>query len=112
LGVAILNHDGREVRFAGVGNVSAMVVTGGVRNHLISSNGVVGDEYRKAKEFTQPWPKESLFVMHSDGFSERWDLRRYPGLDTKDTSLIAGIFYRDFSRPHDDKTVLIMKDPT
>ena len=111
LGVAILNPDGREVRFAGVGNVSAIVVSGGVRNHLLSSNGVVGDEYRKAKEFTQPWSKESLFVMHSDGFSERWDLRRYPGLDTKDPSLIAGIFYRDFSRPHDDKTVLIMRDP-
>jgi hypothetical protein len=112
LGVAILNPDAREARFAGVGNVSAIVVSGGVRNHLISYNGVVGHEYRKVKEFTQPWSKESLFVMHSDGFSERWDLRRYPGLGTKDPSLIAGILYRDFSRPHDDKTVVIIKDPT
>jgi anti-sigma regulatory factor (Ser/Thr protein kinase) len=112
LGVAILNHDGREVRFAGVGNVSAMVVSGGVRGHLISYNGVVGREYPKLKEFSQPWSKDSLFVMHSDGFSERWDLSRYPHLATKDRSLIAGILYRDFSRPHDDKTVMIIKDPT
>jgi hypothetical protein len=48
-------------------------------------------------------------VMHSDGVSERWDLNRYPGLSNKHPSLLAGIIYRDFSRPHDDKTVIIKK---
>lgn len=111
-GVAILNNDAHEVRFAGVGNVSAMVVSGEVRTHLSSGAGIVGGEYRKVKEFSLPWSQKSVFVMHSDGFSERWDLSRYPGLGTKDPSLIAGILYRDFSRPHDDKTVVIIKDLT
>jgi anti-sigma regulatory factor (Ser/Thr protein kinase) len=109
LGVAIMNPNAQEVRFAGVGNVSAMVVTNKIRNHLVSCSGVVGHEFRKTTEFSQSLSKESIFVMHSDGFSERWDLSRYPGLDTKDPSLLAGIMYRDFSRPHDDKTVIILK---
>ena len=63
LGVAILNHHAHEVRFAGVGNVSAMVISEEGRNHLISYDGVVGREYRKVKEFSQPYSKESTFVM-------------------------------------------------
>ena len=39
--------------------------------------------------------------MHSDGLTARWDLNDYPGLDTKDPSLIAGLLYRDFIRQHD-----------
>jgi anti-sigma regulatory factor (Ser/Thr protein kinase) len=109
VGVAILNPDAHEVRFAGIGTVSAMVINGNVRNHLVSGAGVVGDVYRKIKEFSLPWSKESILVMHSDGVSERWDLNCYPGLSNKHPSLLAGIIYRDFSRPADDKTVIIKK---
>jgi anti-sigma regulatory factor (Ser/Thr protein kinase) len=109
LGVAILDDDAREVWFAGVGNVSAMVVRGERRNHVAPGLGIVGREYDMVKESCLPWSKESILVMHSDGFSERWDLNRYPGLAARAPSLIAGIMYRDFSRPHDDKTVLVTK---
>jgi hypothetical protein len=36
-------------------------------------------------------------------------LAGYPGLVFRDTSLIAGVLYRDFSRRHDDSTVVIAK---
>ena len=61
-------------------------------------------------EFSLPWPKDSILVMHSDGLTARWDLSHYPGLGMKDPSLIAGILYRDFSRPHDDKTVVTIRN--
>jgi anti-sigma regulatory factor (Ser/Thr protein kinase) len=109
LGVAILNDDAREVWFAGVGNISAFVVGGARRSNLASGLGIVGRECAMIKESCLPWTKESIFVMHSDGFSERWDLNRYPGLAAKNPTLLAGILYRDFSRPHDDKTVIVKK---
>ena len=57
-----------------------------------------------------PWSKESVLVMHSDGIGTRWDLMQYPGLLIKDPSLIAGVLYRDFARPHDDVTVVVLKE--
>ncbi len=110
VGIAILDHNAQGVRFAGVGNISTTVVSSEIRHHLVSYDGIVGHYYRKVMECTQPWSKESIFVMHSDGLTARWDLNDYPGLGTKDPSLIAGLLYRDFSRPHDDTTVIILKN--
>lgn len=109
-GVAVLDEGAEIVRFAGIGNIAAVVVTGDERRHLVSHNGIVGHEYRKASEFAQPWRKESLLVLHSDGVGTHWDLERYPGLLSHDPSLTAGILYRDFTRGRDDATVIVMKD--
>jgi hypothetical protein len=47
--------------------------------------------------------------MHSDGLSTATGLENYPRLPSRDVSLIAGVLYRDFSRGHDDATVLVAK---
>jgi hypothetical protein len=47
--------------------------------------------------------------MHSDGLATRWQLERYPGLANQRASLIASTLYRDFSRRHDDATVVVVK---
>jgi hypothetical protein len=96
------------VRFAGIGNISAVVVTANERRHLVSHNGIVGHEYRKAAEFSHPWRAQSMLVLHSDGVGTHWDLGRYPGLLERDPSLVAGILYRDFARGRDDATVVVL----
>jgi anti-sigma regulatory factor (Ser/Thr protein kinase) len=108
IGVAILDMYLQEIRFAGVGNISAVVLNGSERNSFVSYDGVIGHQYRKVKEFTYHWSKESVLVMHSDGLGSRWDLKQYPGLLTKHPSLIAGVLYRDFARNYDDITVVVM----
>jgi hypothetical protein len=110
-GVAVLDEAAGVVRFAGVGNVAAVVVKGGERRHLVSYNGIVGHEYRKLSEFSHPWQAPSVLIMHSDGIATHWDLERYPGLLARDPSLIAGVLYRDFMRGRDDATVLVLKKP-
>jgi len=109
--VAVLDEAAGVVRFAGVGNVAAVVVKGGERRHLVSYNGIVGHEYRKLSEFSHPWQAPSVLIMHSDGIATHWDLERYPGLLARDPSLIAGVLYRDFMRGRDDATVLVLKKP-
>jgi len=108
--VAELDFERREVRFAGVGNISAAIVTPEKSCSLVSHNGTLGHQARKFQEFVHPWPQGALLVMHSDGLGTQWRLPRYPGLYAKHPSLIAGILYRDFSRKRDDVTVLVTRE--
>jgi len=99
----------REVRYAGIGNISGVLhAQGGVR-HLVSHSGIVGHEARKIQEFVYPWSQDALLIMHSDGLATHWNLDQYPGLAGRHPSLIAGVLYRDFTRGHDDVTVIVAK---
>jgi hypothetical protein len=110
--IADLRLDRREVRFVGVGNISAVIVPPAsagepASRSMTSHNGTVGAEARRIQEFAYPWPEGALLVMHSDGLSAQWQLPHYPGLRNKHPSLVAGVLYRDHRRVRDDVTVLV-----
>jgi anti-sigma regulatory factor (Ser/Thr protein kinase) len=104
-----LQFDRREVRFAGVGNIAAMLVGGGHRYHFVSHNGIVGHRINRIQEFTTTWEPGALLVVHSDGLGSQWALDAYPGLPLRDPSVIAAVLYRDFDRQTDDTTVLVIR---
>lgn len=110
LGVAVLDEAAGVVRFAGIGNIAAVVLNGAERRHLVSHNGIIGHEYRKVAEFSHPWLPESVLVLHSDGIATHWDLGRYPGILARDPSLIAGVLYRDYLRGRDDAIVVVLRE--
>ena len=110
LAVAELSSAAGSVRYAGLGNISAAIVSARESKSLVSHNGIAGHEMRKIQEFSYDWPAESLLVMHSDGLSGRWDLARYPGLALRSPSVVAGVLYRDFSRGRDDALVVVVRD--
>jgi len=95
--------------FAGVGNISASIVSPGNSRSMASHNGTVGHHMPRIQEFTYPWNADSILIMHSDGLSSRWDLERYPGIWCRHPSLISAMLHRDFSRGRDDVTVLVAK---
>jgi anti-sigma regulatory factor (Ser/Thr protein kinase) len=97
------------ISYAGVGNISASVVAPGSSRSLASHNGIVGQQMERLQEFSCPWNKNSILVMHSDGLATRWDLERYPGIWRKSPSVIAAVLHRDFCRGRDDVTVLVAK---
>jgi anti-sigma regulatory factor (Ser/Thr protein kinase) len=108
--VARVNRRAGVVAFAGVGNVAGCIVgKEGVRQ-LVSLNGTAGHNVRKVNEFTYPWPKGALLVMHTDGLGGRWDLSDYPELSERDPSVVAGVLYRDYSRGRDDVTVVAARE--
>jgi anti-sigma regulatory factor (Ser/Thr protein kinase)/serine/threonine protein phosphatase PrpC len=110
MAVAAVDLAANIVCYCAVGNISTTIVHKEQIRHLVSLNGIVGQEARKITEFTYPWSRESLLVMHSDGLSARWDLKTYPALVQRDPSLIAAVLYRDFSRGRDDATVLVARE--
>jgi anti-sigma regulatory factor (Ser/Thr protein kinase) len=107
--IARIDRASEEMRFAGVGNIAVCVVQAESRQHMVSHNGIVGSNLRKAQEFLAPCGAGAIVIMHSDGIGTRWDLKQYPGLETRHPALIAAVLYRDFARKRDDVTVLVLR---
>lgn len=110
MAIAEIDFEQQTLRFAGVGNISGVIVTETDSRSMVSYNGTVGHQVFKLQEFTYPWSKAGLLVMYSDGLATQWRLDRYIGLAGKHPSLTAGVLYRDFQRGRDDVTVLIAKE--
>jgi anti-sigma regulatory factor (Ser/Thr protein kinase) len=108
--VAELDLEQGQVHFAGVGNISACVVTGEKRYQLVSHNGIVGANMTKVQTFSADWARTSTFIAHSDGLTSRWQLSDYPGLEHAHAGVMAAVLYRDHARGRDDATVLVVKE--
>lgn len=109
ISIADLDLAAGSVTYAGLGNVSATIISHDATTSLVSMNGTVGIQFRPAKIFTYPWPAGATLVMMSDGLKSQWNVSRYAGLLERHPSLIAGILYRDYVRGSDDATVLVAR---
>ncbi|MBE9096530.1 ATP-binding SpoIIE family protein phosphatase [Tychonema sp. LEGE 07203] len=107
--IALIDRSQQKVCFAGVGNISGVVVTDNNSRSMVSYNGTAGHMMPKVAEFVYPWSPQSLLIMHSDGLAAQWNLNRYPGLTARHPALIAAVLYRDFKRTRDDMTVVVAK---
>jgi anti-sigma regulatory factor (Ser/Thr protein kinase) len=107
--IAVVNAAAGTVRFAGIGNIAANVVTDGASRSMVSHNGIVGHQMRKLQEFAYPWAPDSVLVLASDGLKTQWRLDAYPGLARRHPAVVAGTLWRDFTRGRDDVTVLVAR---
>jgi hypothetical protein len=99
-----------EIRFAGLGNVAGVVISGATRRGLVSHNGTAGATSGTPREMSYPFPSQSVLVMASDGLATHWDLGRYAGVVTRRPAVISGLLCRDFSRGRDDLTVVVARE--
>jgi anti-sigma regulatory factor (Ser/Thr protein kinase) len=109
LAVARIDADARLVRFVGVGNIGALLASGGETHRMASHNGTVGHVAPRIREFTYPFIIKPLVVLHSDGLSARWEIDTYPGLAASHPSLVAGLLFRDHRRGRDDAAVVALR---
>lgn len=107
LAVAQYDADEGQLYFAGVGNIGACIIEGGIRRQLMSHNGIVGHNMRKLRQIIYPCAPGALTVMHSDGIATQWDLEQHPGLAQREPALVAGVLLRDYARQRDDACVLV-----
>jgi len=98
------------VRFVGVGNIAAaMIESDGSIKRMVSHNGTAGQIAPRIREFTYPFVRWPMIVMHSDGLSAKWGIDQYPGLATHHASVVAGVLSRDHRRGNDDALVVVMR---
>jgi anti-sigma regulatory factor (Ser/Thr protein kinase) len=98
--------------FTGVGNISASIhppKQGAPSRRLVSHHGTLGHQANRFQEFSYPWTKGSLLILHSDGLSTHFKLEDYPGLSPRHPALTAAVLYRDFNRRNDDLLVLVAR---
>jgi Stage II sporulation protein E (SpoIIE) len=106
--VAAVDLEHELVKFAGLGNIGASIITPDVKRlSLVSQNGTAGHAARRINEFSYPFRAGSILVMFTDGLMSGWDASAYSALWSYDPAIIAGVLYRDFSRRRDDVTVVI-----
>jgi anti-sigma regulatory factor (Ser/Thr protein kinase) len=110
MAVAEVDLRQREIRYAGVGNISAIVLEpGGGSRSLVSMNGTVGQGTVRARPFAYPFEYGAVLVMFSDGLTSHWSLDAQPGLLARHPALLAAVLYRDHWRRRDDVTVLALR---
>jgi anti-sigma regulatory factor (Ser/Thr protein kinase) len=108
IAVARMDSAAGVVEYGGVGNIAGAIIADGGIKRMVSLAGTAGHNMRKAQSFTYPL-QGGMVVMHSDGLSSSWDLKRYPGLTGAHPSLIAAVLLRDYWRQRDDVTVLVAR---
>jgi anti-sigma regulatory factor (Ser/Thr protein kinase) len=97
------------VVFAGVGNVTARLITGVEDRSLVSQNGTAGLQIRTVQDVRHPWTAHSLLVMHSDGIASRWSLAEAPELLQHHPTVIAAWLMRNHLRHRDDATAVVIR---
>ena len=110
LAFAAIDTKALELRYCGIGNISAVIVRGDSARHLVSHNGIVGHRAARIAQFSSPWDASADLVMHSDGVSGRWRPDEWPGLWARKPATIASAIWRDHSRGNDDATVLVARE--
>jgi anti-sigma regulatory factor (Ser/Thr protein kinase) len=108
--VARLDLNTRRVHYAGLGNISGIIVGSQKTQSMISHHGTAGHEGKHFQEFVYPFPDGAILVMHSDGLATSWNIASYPGLAKRHPSVIAAVLYRDSSRQRDDVCVVVVKE--
>jgi hypothetical protein len=111
IAMALADLSQRKLRYAGVGNIAGSLIGSGANQgrSLPSNNGIVGGLVRRVHQFEYEWQDRDLLILHSDGLTDRWKLRDYPGLTRAATGVIAAVLYRDAKRGRDDATILVAR---
>jgi anti-sigma regulatory factor (Ser/Thr protein kinase) len=98
-----------SIVFAGVGNITARILTGVQDRTLVCQSGTAGLQIRSVQDVRHHWTAHSLLVMHSDGIAGRWGLAQAPALLQHHPVVIAAWLVGNHLRHRDDATVVVIR---
>ena len=107
--IGVVQVSGEAVRFAGLGNIAAVILADGTRRSMISVPGIAGHQARAIRQFDYTAPPGAALVLHSDGISGRWDAAALPGLNLRDPLVVAAALLAQAGTRRDDAGVLVLK---
>jgi hypothetical protein len=107
--LAVAQVAGPVVRFAGLGNVAAVILADGTRRSMLSVPGIAGHQARVIRQFEYPAPPGAAVILHSDGISGRWAAADLPGVTARDPLVAAAALLAQAGSRRDDAGVLVLK---
>lgn len=107
--LARFEWDDHEMSVGSVGNITAKVCGSDDPPHLIPVRGVVGG--RAPSPRIDRWALHPPFTMviHTDGVSSEWDCNDIEWRDKRAGVSAADRLLREYSKPNDDATVLVIR---
>jgi anti-sigma regulatory factor (Ser/Thr protein kinase) len=100
---------GEVVRFAGLGNIAAVILADGTRRSMLSVPGIAGHQARTIRQFEYTAPAGAAIILHSDGISNRWEPGGLPGLNARDPLVVGAAVLAEAGTRRDDAGVLVLK---
>jgi anti-sigma regulatory factor (Ser/Thr protein kinase) len=111
LGAGLIDPDSAELTYTAVGNITGRVFTGGRSVHLLDRPGTLGTHLPVPRTHLQHgrWEPGSTLVLVSDGIRSGWNLDDHPRLLGHHPAIVAAVVHREYGRPTDDATVLVVR---
>jgi hypothetical protein len=107
--LAVVQATGQAVRFAGLGNIAAVILADGTRRGMLSVPGIAGHQARTIRQFEYTAPPGAAIILYSDGISGRWEPAALPALNARDPLLVAATLLAQAGSRRDDAGVLVLK---
>jgi hypothetical protein len=107
--LGVVQVAGPDVRFAGLGNIAAVILDEGTRRGMLSVPGIAGHQARAIRQFEYGAPPGATIILHSDGISNRWESRALPGLSDRDPLVVAAALLAEAGTRRDDAGVLVVQ---
>ncbi len=108
VGLATLEIDSGEVRYAGVGN-TVIRRLGSQEARLFSADGNVGETLRTPREQSLRLAKDDVLALYTDGLRTNFEVDDYPQLRYERAAAIAKTLVSRFGRSYDDATCLVVR---
>jgi serine phosphatase RsbU (regulator of sigma subunit) len=109
MAVAQISLAAQTITHSAIGNVESQFWNGHRVRRQIAHRGIVGRMLpRVRKEIISLETPDWLMMIYSDGIRERFDLESLPEFIQRDAQPLADHILRDWSRPTDDATVVIV----
>ena len=105
--VARINPETSTLDFAGIGNISCVLMGEDKSQNLVSHNGTLGHQVRRVQQFSYPYNRRNLLLMHSDGLTTQPKLGIPPSLLSQPPNVIAPFLFSEQLRGRDDATLLV-----
>lgn len=107
--VARIDRAQRKVLFAGIGNISCMILGEGRTQNMVSHNGTLGHQVRRVQQFEYPYTPGDLLLMQSDGLTTQSKKGLPTSLLSQHPMVIAPFIFSEQLRGRDDATLLVTR---
>jgi anti-sigma regulatory factor (Ser/Thr protein kinase) len=107
--IGVVQISGHVIRFAGLGNIAAVILAEGTRRSMISVPGIAGHQARAIRQFEYTAQPGAAIILHSDGISSRWEAAVLPGLNARDPLVVGAMLLAEAGSRRDDAGILVLK---
>jgi serine/threonine protein phosphatase PrpC len=107
--VAEVDAGTREVRAAGVGNVSLRILSNTSSVPLTTIDGIVGQRPRTPSVATLAFPRDSVLLLCTDGIESNIAFEDYPQMGYQSPRTVARNIVRRHGKVFDDATCVVVR---